>query len=184
MDRRKRIKGPPVALPHELVEEKILLIREHKVLLDADLARLYGVETRALLQAVKRNRSRFPADFMFQLSRGEMENWRSQFVMSNPKAKMGLRRPPYAFTEQGVAMLSSVLNSKRAIAVNIQIMRAFVKLREMLSTHKDLARKLDELEAKYDEQFAVVFGAIRKLMQPPAISKKRRIGFISANDVD
>jgi ORF6N domain len=178
MDKRKSIKGASVALPHELVEQKILLIRGHKVLLDADLAKLYGVETRALLQAVKRNRSRFPEDFMFQLNRRELENWRSQFVMSNPTAKMGLRRPPYAFTEQGVAMLSSVLKSKRAIAVNIQIMRAFVKLREMLSTHKDLARKLDELEAKYDDQFAIVFDAIRKLMEPPPPGPKRRIGFL------
>lgn len=178
MEKRKSIKRSSVALPHELVEQKILLIRGHRVLLDADLAQLYRVETRALLQAVKRNRSRFPADFMFQLSRSELENWRSQFVMSNPNARMGLRRPPYAFTEQGVAMLSSVLKSKRAIAVNIQIMRTFVKLREILSTHKDLARKLDELEAKYDEQFTIVFDAIRKLMGPPTPRNKRRIGYL------
>ena len=117
---------------------------------------------------------------MFQLSKEELENWRSQFATSNPTAKMGLRRPPYAFTEQGVAMLSSVLNSDRAIEVNIAIMRAFVRLREIMSTHKDLARKLAELERKlgeHDEKFAVVFEAIRQLMAPSVTPAKPRIGF-------
>jgi ORF6N domain len=172
--KKKASVGPPL----ERVEQKILLIRGHRVLLDADLAALYGVETRALVQAVKRNIVRFPEDFMFQLSHDELDNWRSQFVTSNPSAKMGLRQPPYAFTEQGVAMLSSVLRSQRAVAVNIQIMRTFVRLRRILSTHKDLARKLDELENKYDDQFTIVFDAIRKLMEPPPVGKKRRIGFI------
>ena len=113
---------------------------------------------------------------MFQLTKDELEDWRSQFVMSNPKAKMSLRRPPYAFTEQGVAMLSSVLNSDRAIEVNVQIMRTFVRLREMLLTHKELSRKLVALEKKYDKQFQVVFEAIRQLMEPPA-KPKRKIGF-------
>lgn len=167
-----------ITLPLERIEQKILLIRGQKVLLDADLATLYGVETRVLIQAVKRNMDRFPDDFMFQLNSKELEQWRSQFVMSNSSAKMGLRRPPYAFTEQGVAMLSSVLRSKQAVGVNIQIMRAFVKLRQMLGSQKDLARKLAALEEKYDEQFAVVFDAIRKLMESPQLPKKRRIGFI------
>jgi hypothetical protein len=160
------------------VEKAILLIRGQKVLLDRDLAEMYGVTTKTLNQAVKRNLARFPADFMFQLTKEELENWRSQIVTSNLNAKMGLRRLPYAFTEQGVAMLSGVLNSERAIGVNIAIMRAFVQLRELLLTHKDLARKLAELEQKYDEKFRIVFDAIRQLMVPVESSaKKRKIGF-------
>ncbi len=145
---------------------------------DFDLAALYGVATKALIQAVKRNRERFLADFMFQLNKREMENWRSHFVTSNPAAKMGLRRPPYAFAEQGVAMLSSVLNSKRAIQVNVAIMRTFVRLREMIISNKELARRLDELEKKYDKQFKLVFDAIRELMEPSE-PKKRPIEFLA-----
>jgi hypothetical protein len=163
--------------PAERIERSILLIRGQKVLLDMDLANLYGVATKVLIQSVKRNLARFPSDFMFLLNDSELENWRSQFVTSNPGAKMGLRRPPYAFTEQGVAMLSSVLRSERAVAVNIEIMRAFVRLRAMLTGHAELARKLDELEKKYDAQFSVVFDAIRQLMAPSPIGPKRRIGF-------
>ncbi len=153
--------------------------------MDRDLADLYQVETRVLIQAVKRNIGRFPTDFMFQLSTKELERWRSQFVMSNPAAKMGLRRRPYAFTEQGVAMLSSVLHSERAVDVNIEIMRAFVRLRRMLASHEELAGKLDALEKKYDAQFRVVFEAIRQLMAPPTPEqKKRRIGFRSPGEPD
>ena len=175
MEKNKRTKQDPVGLPFEPVEQRIVLIRGHKVLLDSDLAAMYGVELRTLNQAVKRNRNRFPADFMFQVSRQEHEILRSQFVTSSWG---GRRYRPYAFTEHGVAMLSSVLRSEHAVAVNIQIIRTFVRLRELLSTHKELARKLDELEARYDDQFAVVFDAIRKLMEPPPIGKKRRIGFL------
>jgi len=146
-------------------------------MLDADLAELYEVKTKVLLQAVKRNMERFPEDFMFQLSKEELDNWRSQIVTSNPTAKMGLRRRPYVFTEQGIAMLSSVLRSKRAITVNIEIMRAFVRLREMVSSHKELAKKLNDLEKKYDAQFKVVFDAIRQLMTPVKPKDKRKIGF-------
>ena len=142
---------------------------------DTTLAVLYGVETRVLNQAVKRNITRFPEDFMFQLTKEETENWKSQIVISN-REKMGLRRRPYAFTEQGVAMLSSVLNSERAIQVNIQIMRAFIKLKEMLSTHKDLKQKIEEMEKKYDYQFKIVFDAIKQLLEPP-IEPKGKIGF-------
>ena len=163
-------------IPFERIEKTILFIREHKVMLDGDLAKLYGVETRALVQAVKRNLKRFPSDFMFQLTDQELKKWRSQFVISNPAAKMGLRRRPYAFTEHGVAMLSSVLKSDRAIEVNILIMRTFGRLREMIATHKDLARKLKDLEKKYDKKFAVIFEAIRQLMESPE-SKSRPIGF-------
>jgi hypothetical protein len=170
-------KSQTLLIPSERIERSILLIRGQKVLLDMDLANLYGVSTKALVQAVKRNAARFPNDFMFQLSKPELENWRSQFVTSNPGAKMGLRRPPFAFTEQGVAMLSSVLRSERAVTVNIEIMRAFVRLREMLAGHAELARKLDELEKKYDSQFRVVFDAIRQLMAPSEVKPKRRIGF-------
>ena len=163
-------------LPAERIEKSILLIRGHKVLLDRDLAELYGVPTKVLLQAVKRNKKRFPVDFMLQLSPEELKNLRSQFVTSS--AWGGRRYPPYAFTEQGVAMLSSVLHSDRAIDVNIAIMRAFVRLREILSSHKDLARKLEELEKKYDGQFKVVFEAIHQLMQPPTSEQQEgRIGF-------
>ncbi len=158
----------------ERIEARILLIRGQRVMLSTELAALYGVEPRVLVQALKRNPSRLPEDFMFQLSREEFANLKSQFVISSWG---GLRRAmPYAFTEQGVAMLSSVLNSHRAIQVNVEIMRAFVRLRRMLSSHADLARKLEELEKKYDTQFKVVFDAIRQLMAPPE-KARRSIGF-------
>ena len=159
----------------ERIEQSILLIRGHKVILDADLAALYGVETKQLIRAVKRNLPRFPDDFMFQLNKEESENLRFHFGTSSQWG--GRRYPPYAFTEQGVAMLSSVLRSKRAVQVNIEIMRTFVRLRRMLASNKELARRLDALEKKYDAQFKVVFDAIRELMKPPE-SKKRPIGFL------
>jgi len=162
-------------VPQESIEDKILLIRGKKVMLDRDLALLYEVQTKALKQAVRRNSKRFPDDFMFELTTQEFENWRSQFVTSN-KEKMGLRYKPMAFTEQGVAMLSSVLNSERAILVNIQIIRTFTKLREMLATHKDLQKKVVAMEGKYDKQFKIVFDAIKQLLEPPEKPKKR-IGY-------
>jgi len=162
-------------VPAGRIERAILLIRGNKVMLDADLAGLYAVPTKVLVQAVKRNLSRFPADFLFQLTHGEFADLRSQFVTSS-SAWGGRRTLPYAFTEQGVAMLSSVLRSKRAIQVNIEIMRAFVRLRQILASHVDLARKLAALERKYDAQFKVVFDAIRELMAP-APRKPRPIGF-------
>ncbi len=155
------------------IEQKIMLIRGQKVLLDKDLAVLYGVATRDLNKAVSRNIDRFPEDFMIQLTSDEFKNLKSQFGTSSWG---GTRKLPRAFTEQGVAMLSSILRSKRAIEVNIQIMRAFVKLREMIASHKDLAKKLEELEKKYDAQFRMVFDAIRELMVPPD-EDKRKIGF-------
>jgi hypothetical protein len=161
-------------VPVERIERAILLIRGQKVMLDADLAELYGVEPRVLIQAVKRNIDRFPQDFMFQLTKREFSDLRSQIVMSSWG---GRRYPPYAFTEQGVAMLSGVLRSERAIRVNIEIMRAFVRLRQMLASHKELARKLEELEKRYDVQFKVVFDAIRELMTPSELPPRRRIGF-------
>lgn len=161
-------------IPVDRIEKAILLVRRQKVMLDADLAGLYGVETRVLVQAVKRNLERFPEDFMFQLSREEFAVLRSQSVTSSDWG--GRRYPPYAFTEQGVAMLSSVLRSQRAIQVNIEIMRAFIRLRQMLASHAELARKLDALEKKYDAQFKDVFEAIRQLMAPPE-QKRRAIGF-------
>ena len=162
-------------IPNERIERAILLIRGQKVMLDRDLAELYDVPTKVLNQAVKRNAERFPGDFMFQLREEEMDVvLRSQFVTSKG-GRGGRRYLPYAFTEQGVAMLSSVLNSDRAIEVNIAIMRAFVRLREIMATHKDLARKLEELEKKlgqHDEKFQIVFEAIRQLMAPPEPAKK------------
>ncbi len=164
-------------VPAERIERSILLIRGHKVMLDADLAELYGVETKQLVRAIKRNISRFPPDFMFQLSKDDFENLRCHFGTSSQWG--GRRYPPYAFTEQGVAMLSSVLRSKRAIQVNIEIIRAFVRLRRILASHADLARKLDALEKKYDAQFKIVFDAIRQLMAPPEPeTPKKRIGFL------
>jgi hypothetical protein len=170
-------KEPGSLVPAERIEKSILLVRGQKVMLDADIAALYGVETRVLIQAVKRNLDRFPEDFMFQFTGEELNSWRSQIVTSKPSASKGLRRRPYAFTEQGVAMLSSVLKSKRAVQVNIAIMRAFVRLREMVVSNTQLARRLDELEEKHDAQFRVVFEAIRELMAPSTVSPKRRIGF-------
>jgi hypothetical protein len=165
-------------VPVELIEGKILLIRGQKVMLDRDLAVLYSVETRALNQAVRRNIERFPEDFMLRLTREEIMRI-SQFVISSvhPGIKtLKFSKNVMAFTEHGVAMLSSILNSPRAVQVNIQIMRTFAKLREIISQHKDLARRLDDLEKKYDAQFKVVFDAIRQLMQSPE-PKRRPIGF-------
>lgn len=165
-----------MALPAERILHSVHGFRGERVMLDADLATLYGVETRVLIQAVKRNIQRFPADFMFQLSQNEWADLKSQSVIPSPWG--GRRTAPYAFTEHGIAMLSSILNSEQAIAVNIEIMRAFTRLRTMLASHADLARKLESLERKYDGQFRVVFEAIRDLMEPPVPAKKP-IGFRS-----
>ena len=165
-------------IPSERIEHSILLLRGQKVMLDKDLASLYGVETRVLVQAMKRNIERFPEDFVFQLDDAEFDVLRSQIVIS--KSRGGRRYAPYAFTEQGVAMLSGVLRSPRAVAVNIEIMRTFVRLRQMLSSHADLARKVEALEKKYDGQFRVVLDALRQLMQPPPQKTKRAIGFHSS----
>src|SRR3990170_4842359 len=166
-------------IPTEVIELKIMLIRGQKVMLDRDLAQLYGVETRVLNQAVRRNLDRFPDDFMFSLTREEITRI-SQFVISSSASLETLKfsKNVMVFTEYGIAMLSSVLNSDRAIEVNILIMRAFVKLREMIASHKDLAKRLDEMEKKYDAQFRVVFDAIRELMIPPD-EDKRKIGFLA-----
>lgn len=171
-------------IPMERIERAIILVRGEKVMLDSDLARLYQVETRALNQAVKRNANRFPADFMFQLSPEEAAAVlvsRSQSVIL--KRGENIKYRPYAFTEQGVAMLSSVLHSDRAVQVNIEIMRAFVKLRQMLASNAELARKLDTMEKKYEAQFKVVFDAIRNLMSP-SIKPKREIRFHTKHDAD
>jgi hypothetical protein len=165
-------------VPAEVIVRKILFLRGEKVLLDRDLAELYGIKTKVLKQAVRRNIKRFPEDFMFELTKEEFENWRSQFVTSN-RDKMGLRYPPMAFTEQGVAMLSSVLNSDQAIDVNIAIMRAFVHLRRMMSSQEELAGKLAELEQHledHDEQIQAIFEAIRQLIAPSEKPRKK-IGF-------
>jgi hypothetical protein len=158
------------------VDSRILLIRGQKVLLDEHLATLYGVELRSLVQAVKRNTERFPDDFLFQLNHQEVAILKSQFVISS-SGHGGRRSRPYAFTEQGIAMLSGLLNSPRAIAVNIEIMRTFVRLRQMIAGHADLARKLKAMEKKYDAQFKVVFDAIRELMTPPTADEVREMGF-------
>jgi len=159
----------------ERIRQTIFLIRGQKVILDVHLADLYEVETRALIQAVTRNRTRFPRDFMFQLTKREFASLRSQIVISNIRG--GRRSAPYAFTEHGVAMLSSVLRSNRAISVNIEIVRAFVYLRRIISEHADLAKRIDELEELYDGKFQIVFDAIRGLIQPPA-KEKKRIGYL------
>lgn len=179
-----------IVVPLNRISRSILLIRGHKVMLRTDLAPLYGVEPRVLVQAVKRNIERFPDDFMFQLTWGETATLRSQSVIPSGsdsassrsqfvilKRGLNIKFPPYAFTEQGVAMLSSVLRSKRAVQVNIEIMRAFVQLRQMLASNAELARKLATLEKKYDAQFKVVFDAIRELMTPAEPKKRHPIGF-------
>ena len=161
--------GSRSIIPPERIEKAICLVRGQKVMLDADLAMLYGVEAKNLTRAVRRNVERFPSDFMFRLSKDEFADLKCQIGTSSSWG--GRRYPPYAFTEQGVAMLSSVLRSKRAVQVNVEIMRAFVRLRQILGSHKDLARKLAALEKKYDQQFKVVFDAIRQLMTPPGPAK-------------
>lgn len=187
--------SPQMPAPPIRIESRIFLSRSHKVMLDADLATLYGVQTKVLVQAVKRNLDRFPDDFMFQLDADEWESVRSQFVTSKT-TRGGRRYAPYAFTEQGVAMLSSVLGSAQAIAVNIEIMRAFVRLREVIVSNKELALRLDELENKAElmslkhdtfehntrVQLKQVFDAIRELMAPPDRGTKRPIGFITPED--
>lgn len=164
----------------ESIAQLVYFIRGEKVLLDADLAALYGVATKVLNQAVKRNRDRFPGDFMFQLTVEERDAMWSQNVTTSPRRRR-LSHRPYAFTEQGVAMLSSVLRSPRAVEVNIAIMRTFVQLRRLMDSNRDLARKIERMEKKYDEQFAVVFNAIKKLIAGDEARKtqpKRRIGFL------
>ncbi len=163
----------------ETIETKIFFVRGKKVMIDTDLAKLYKVQTKVLNQSVKRNIKRFPEDFMFQLTKYEMDE-----LVTNCDRFEKLKHStslPYAFTEQGVAMLSTVLNSERAINVNIQIMRTFTKLREMIESNKDLKRKFDDMEKKYDTQFQVVFEAIRKLIEPE-INPKRKIGFYVADE--
>ena len=188
---KKNNQLPAVGPRLDRIESKILLIRDQKVMLDSDLAKLYGVETKTLNKAVNRNADRFPEDFIFQLTIREVENLRFQFGTSSLRSQIatskrktengtskhgGRRYLPYAFTEQGVAMLSSVLRSERAVQVNIEIMRAFVRLRRILASNRELARKLDPREKKYDRQLSVVFDAIRQLMSP-TVPPRRRIGF-------
>ena len=168
--------SPSVSLPSATIEHRIVVIRRQRVMLDDDLAALYGVPTKRLNEQVRRNADRFPADFMFRLSTAEAIALRSQIATS--KAGRGGRRYlPHAFTEQGVAMLSSVLHSKRAVRVNIEIMRAFVRLRTMTASYAILARKVDALERKYNAQFKGVFDAIRRLMEPLPARRRRAIGF-------
>jgi hypothetical protein len=171
------------AIPDEVIVNKIYFIRGEKVMMDRDLAALYDVETRILNQAVKRNMKRFPKDFMFHLNEKELENWKSQIVTSN-KERMGMRKMPFAFTEQGVAMLSSVLNSDRAIEVNIRIIRIFTRLRSMLLTHKDILLKLEQLEkqvTRNSEDVRLIFQALRQLINEP-VQPRKRIGFKRKNE--
>lgn len=171
---------PPLA---QSLDSRIRTARGHKVMLDADLAELYGVPTKALVQAVKRNPARFPPDFMFSLTEQETVHLRSQIVTSSPSSRNwgGRRTAPFCFTEQGVAMLSSVLKSDRAVQVNVEIMRAFVRLRGLVARDQELSRRLDALESRYDRQFKAVFDAIRELMTPPPPAPKRRIGFVQGD---
>lgn len=164
-------------VPSERIEKRIFAFRGQRVMLNSDLAELYRVTTKRLNEQVRRNTKRFPSDFMFQLTKEEDQSLRSQIATLKGGRGQHRKYLPYAFTERGVAMLSSVLNSERAVQVNIEIMRAFVRLREMMSTHRDLAHKLEALEKKYDTQFKVVFDAIRQLMTQPE-PKKRKIGFL------
>ncbi len=167
-----------LALPEKDIVNRIFLIRGHKVMIDRDLAEMYGVETRVLKQSVRRNISRFPEDFMFEMTTEELSHWRSQFVTSNAD-KMGLRYPPFCFTEQGVAMLSSVLNSETAIQVNIQIIRVFSRMKQLLMDNKDLQLKMEQLEkvvSKHDKEILAIFNAVKKLIEQPA-KPRNPIGF-------
>jgi hypothetical protein len=168
-----------IAVAEDTIINRIYLIRAHKVMIDRDLAQLYGVETKQLKRQVRRNIDRFPEDFMFELSAEEFQEWRSQFGASNEGDKMGLRYAPYVFTEQGVAMLSSVLNSERAIKVNIQIMRIYTKMREMLMTNQEILLKLEQLERKvtgHDDNIQLIFRYLKQLLNPPR-EPRPRVGF-------
>jgi hypothetical protein len=176
-------KASEIILQSEIIENKIYVIRGQKVMLDRDLAELYGVETRVLNQAVRRNLKRFPEDFMFQMSQEEFKNWKSQIVISNNE-KMSLRKAPLVFTEHGVAMLSSVLNSDTAIMVNIQIIRVFTKMRKMLETHKEILKKLEELERKdidHDNNIMLIFEYIKQFetakQEELEYKNRKKIGF-------
>lgn len=175
-----------ILLAYEVIMNRIYLVRGQKVMIDRDLAELYGVETRVLKQAVRRNTHRFPEDFMFEMNKKEFENWRSQNVTSNDTDKMGLRYAPFCFTEQGVTMLSCILNSTRAITINIQIIRIFTKLREMIITHKDILLKLEQLENKvtgHDENIQMIFQALKQLLNQ-LTEPRRRIGFRRKGEED
>jgi hypothetical protein len=179
MEKRKR-GSTDVAVPllsPGFIERRIYLIRKQKVMLDADLADLYGVPTKRLNEQVKRNKDRFPEDFMFQLTREEVDALNRSQIATGTQKHRDPRFPPYAFTEHGTVMLANVLKSHTAISASIQVVRAFVRLREILATHKDLAQKLEALEKKYDRQFKIVFDAIRQLMAPEEPPKQQRIGF-------
>jgi hypothetical protein len=181
-----------IAVAEEAIISKIYLIRGQKVMLDRDLAELYGVETKALKQAVRRNINRFPSDFMFEMTQQELEDWRSQFVTSK-EDRLGLRYAPFCFTEQGVTMLSCVLNSERAIAVNILVIRVFTKMREMLLTHKDILVKIEQIEKtllqqdtrmnKYEDDIQMIFEALRELINPP-VKPRPRVGFRRKDEQD
>ncbi|MDD5570588.1 MAG: ORF6N domain-containing protein [Bacteroidales bacterium] len=171
-------KPTKLMIPEETITSKIYYIRGQKVMIDRDLAKLYEVKTKVLKQSVKRNLKRFPVDFMFKMTEKEFENWRSQFVTSNSD-KMGLRHYPFCFTEQGVTMLSCILNSKLAIEINIRIIRVFTKMREMLLTHKEILLKLEQLEKKiikHDDEIEIIFNTLRELIKPP-IQERKRIGY-------
>ena len=172
-------------IPVDAIAKRITFIRGQRVIIDADLAQLYGVSTSALNQAVKRNKARFPDDFMFQLSGEEFDYWKSQIVISNPRAKMGLRKVPYAFTEHGAYMAGNVLNSPRAIDVSMFIVRAFIQMRDLLATHKNIAKQLSALDKRVtgqDKTIAQIIATIHRLLEPPPAPKKRPIGFHTSDD--
>ena len=183
-----------ILLAEAAIINKIYLIRGQKVMIDRDLAQLYGVKTKVLKQAVRRNISRFPPDFMFEMSKEEFENWRSQIASSNFEDKMGLRYAPFCFSEQGVTMLSCVLNTERAIAVNIRIIRVFTQVREMLSTHKDILVKLEQIEKEllkqgvrmneHEADIQAIFQVLKKLIEEPEEKPRPRVGFRRAGEVD
>jgi hypothetical protein len=178
------MKKKKTVLPDEALVNKIYFVRGQKVMIDRDLAELYNVETRTLKQAVRRNMERFPKDFMFEMTIEEMENWRSQIVISNFDHKMGLRHRPFCFTEQGVTMLSCILNSRHAIAVNIRVIRIFTRLREALLTNKDILLKLEQLEkqvVKNSEDVRKIFAVLRQLLEKP-VPPRRRIGYKTSHD--
>ena len=166
-------------IPNETIIRKIYAVRDQKVMLDRDLAELYGVETRVLKQAVRRNMERFPEDFMFEMEKEELQNWRAQFASNNPADKMGLRNPPFCFTEHGILMLSSVLKSDKAVQVNIQIIKTFVQLRKLANNYEEILSKVQQMESQYNHQFAEIYQALHQLMSKPEQTPRprKKIGY-------
>ncbi|WP_198944496.1 ORF6N domain-containing protein [Robiginitalea sediminis] len=166
-----------LSIPNEVIIKRIHAVRGQKVMLDRDLAELYGVETKRLKEAVRRNIDRFPEDFMFEMTKEELAHWRSQIASSNPSDKMGLRYPPFCFTEYGILMLSSVLGSDKAIAVNIQIIKTFVELRKLANNYQEIMKKIEKMESQYSQQFQEIYQVLQRLIEKPKDPPRKPVGY-------